>query len=52
VALVTAAAGPMGRAVAVRFAEEGASLVVGDISGPRLAEAEAAIAQCLTPGAG
>lgn len=43
VALVTGAGGPMGRAVATRFTEEGASLVIGDISGTRLGEAEAAI---------
>ena len=47
VALVTGAGGPMGLAVAERFAEEGASLVVSDISGGRLAEAEAAIAKKL-----
>lgn len=44
VALITGAGGPMGRAVAERFAEEGASLIISDISGGRLAEAEAAIA--------
>jgi 3-oxoacyl-[acyl-carrier protein] reductase len=44
IALITGAAGPMGRAVALRFAEEGASLVISDISGPRLAESEASIA--------
>jgi len=47
VALITGAAGPMGRAVAMRFAEEGASLIISDISGPRLAEAEASIAKLL-----
>lgn len=47
VALITGAGGPMGRAVAERFAEEGASLVVSDISGGRLAEAEASIARML-----
>ncbi|MGE0152030.1 MAG: SDR family NAD(P)-dependent oxidoreductase [Reyranellaceae bacterium] len=51
VALITGAAGPMGRAVAARFAEEGASLVIGDISGPRLAESEASIAKLLRGGA-
>lgn len=47
VALVTGAGGPMGAAVAVRFAQEGASLVITDISGNRLAggarEVEAAL---------
>lgn len=47
VALITGAGGPMGRAVAERFAEEGASLVISDISGGRLAEAEASIARLL-----
>lgn len=40
VALVTGAGGPMGMAVAKRFAEEGASLVITDISATRLAEGE------------
>lgn len=47
VALVTGAGGPMGLAVATRFAEEGASLIISDISGGRLAEAEASIARQL-----
>ncbi|MDF3075045.1 MAG: fabG 20 [Alphaproteobacteria bacterium] len=51
VALVTGAGGPMGRAVATRFAEEGASLVIGDISGSRLAESEASITENLKGGA-
>ncbi len=37
VALVTAAGGPMGSAVARRFATEGAKLSINDISGNRLA---------------
>jgi 3-oxoacyl-[acyl-carrier protein] reductase len=36
VALVTGAGGPMGSAIAARFAEEGASLVLTDISANRL----------------
>ena len=43
VALVTGAGGPMGMAVAKRFAEEGASLVITDISATRLAEGVRAI---------
>jgi NAD(P)-dependent dehydrogenase (short-subunit alcohol dehydrogenase family) len=43
VALVTAAGGPMGRAIAKRMASEGASLVINDISGTRLEEAVAEI---------
>ena len=42
-ALVTGAGGPMGRAVAARFAREGASLVLTDISGRRLEETLAAV---------
>ena len=38
-ALVTGAGGPMGEAVATRLAEEGASLLLTDISGTRLGEA-------------
>lgn len=52
VALITGAGGPMGRAVAERFAEEGAALVITDISGNRLNEARAAIESRLGPGAG
>jgi NAD(P)-dependent dehydrogenase (short-subunit alcohol dehydrogenase family) len=40
VALVTGAAAGLGRAIALRLAEEGASLVVTDIDGPGLAETE------------
>lgn len=43
VALVTGAGGPMGGAVALRFAQEGARLVVTDISGDRLAAGVAAL---------
>lgn len=50
-ALVTGAGGPMGRAVAARFAREGASLIVTDISGSRLAETAAIIRPLLAPGA-
>lgn len=52
VALITGAGGPMGRAVAERFAEEGAALVITDISGNRLNEARATIESGLGPGAG
>lgn len=38
VALITGAGGPMGGAIALRFAEEGASLALTDISGGRLQE--------------
>ena len=38
VALITGAGGPMGRAIAVRFASEGATVVVTDISQRRLDE--------------
>lgn len=41
IAVVTGAGGPMGGAVAQRFAEEGARLAVSDISGARLAETTA-----------
>jgi NAD(P)-dependent dehydrogenase (short-subunit alcohol dehydrogenase family) len=50
-ALITGAGGPMGRTVAERFAGEGASLVITDISGARLAEAAAAITPLLKSGA-
>ena len=49
-ALVSGAGGLMGRAVAERFAREGASLVVTDISGKRLVEAAAAIEPLLVAG--
>ena len=45
VALVTGAGGPMGMAVAKRFAEEGASLIITDISATRLAEGERVVAE-------
>ena len=44
VALVTGAGGPMGFAVAQRLAEEGMRLVLPDISGTRLAQSRAALA--------
>ena len=50
-ALVSGAGGPMGEAVARRFAEAGASLVLTDISGARLAAACERIRAALTPGA-
>lgn len=46
-ALVSGAGGPMGRAVAERFAREGASLILTDISSNRLSEAVAAITPLL-----
>ena len=51
IALVTGAGGPMGEAVAQRFAEEGASLVLTDISGSRLGAAEERVRGALGPGA-
>ncbi|SLN71795.1 SDR family NAD(P)-dependent oxidoreductase [Oceanibacterium hippocampi] len=51
VALVTGAGGPMGEAVATRFAEEGASLVLTDISGRRLEAAAERIRAALQSGA-
>jgi NAD(P)-dependent dehydrogenase (short-subunit alcohol dehydrogenase family) len=50
-ALITGAGGPMGEAVATRFAEEGAGLVLTDISGGRLAAACERIRASLRPGA-
>jgi NAD(P)-dependent dehydrogenase (short-subunit alcohol dehydrogenase family) len=41
----------MGRTIAQRFAQEGASLVLAEISGNRLAEAHAVVAASLVPGA-
>jgi NAD(P)-dependent dehydrogenase (short-subunit alcohol dehydrogenase family) len=38
IALVTGAAGGIGRAVALRFAEEGAIVIVSDIRAPGCAE--------------
>jgi len=43
VALVTGAGGPMGGAIALRLAQEGADLVITDISNTRLAETTARI---------
>ncbi|MFQ5483049.1 MAG: SDR family NAD(P)-dependent oxidoreductase, partial [Nitrospinaceae bacterium] len=40
-ALITGAGGPMGRAIALRFAREGAALALNDISANRLGETEA-----------
>lgn len=51
VALVTGAAGPMGLGVAKRFAEEGASLIITDISGRRLEAAVEEITPLLAPSA-
>jgi NAD(P)-dependent dehydrogenase (short-subunit alcohol dehydrogenase family) len=51
IALVTGAGGPMGRTIAQRFAQEGASLVLAEISGNRLREGEAALEAALAPGA-
>jgi len=42
-ALVTGAGGPMGKAIAQRFAAEGAALLLTDISGNRLQETVAAV---------
>lgn len=50
-ALISGAGGPMGRAVAVRFAGEGASLILTDISGSRLAESVEVITPLLRTGA-
>lgn len=50
-ALVTGVGGAMGRAVATRFAEEGASLILTDISGGRLAETVSSIAPLMRDGA-
>ena len=51
VALVTGAGGPMGMGVARRFAEEGASLIMTDISGSRLAQGVETVEACLRDGA-
>jgi 3-oxoacyl-[acyl-carrier protein] reductase len=51
VALVTGAGGPMGGAVATRFAEEGASLILTDISGTRLEASAQRIKAVMKPGA-
>lgn len=50
VALVTGVGGPMGEAVALRFAEEGADLIIADISGNRLAAAAERIRAALRNG--
>jgi 3-oxoacyl-[acyl-carrier protein] reductase len=50
-ALISGAGGPMGLAIARRFAEEGASLILTDISGNRLTAAVEAVGATLTPGA-
>lgn len=52
IAVVTGAGGPMGLAIAERFAREGASLAITDISGSRLNAAAAAIEKRLSGGAG
>ena len=49
--LITGAGGPMGFAIARRFAAEGASLALTDISGSRLEKAAAAVREVLAPGA-
>jgi NAD(P)-dependent dehydrogenase (short-subunit alcohol dehydrogenase family) len=51
VALITGAGGPMGRAIARRLAEEGASLVLTDISANRLDEAVTLTHEALAEGA-
>ncbi len=50
-ALITGAGGPMGSAIAKRFAAEGASLVLTDISARRLAEAVSETEASLSAGA-
>ena len=52
VALISGAGGPMGRAIAERFAAEGASLMLNDISGNRLGQAVDGIGAKLAAGAG
>ena len=52
VALISGAGGPMGRAIADRFAAEGASLMLNDISGNRLGAAVDALGSKLAAGAG
>lgn len=47
VALVTGAGGPMGRAIALKLASEGARLVVTDISGNRLSDTVRALADAV-----
>lgn len=48
-ALITGAGGPMGRAIALRFAKEKASLILNDISGTRLGETESLARRLLDP---
>jgi NAD(P)-dependent dehydrogenase (short-subunit alcohol dehydrogenase family) len=48
-ALVTGAAGGLGRAIALRLAEEGASLVIADIDAKGLGETERLIKACGRP---
>ncbi len=50
VALITGAGGPMGLAIAKRFAMEGASLILTDISGNRLDGAAKTVSAHLQPG--
>jgi NAD(P)-dependent dehydrogenase (short-subunit alcohol dehydrogenase family) len=50
VALVTGAGGPMGKAVALKLAREGARLVLTDISGNRLAGTERDVAEVVPDG--
>ena len=49
VASITGAGGPMGRAIAQKFAREGASLVLTDISGTRLDQSVEIIAAAYPP---
>ncbi len=51
VALVTGAGGPMGMGVAKRFAAQGASLILTDISGSRLAQGVEEVTPLLASGA-
>jgi 3-oxoacyl-[acyl-carrier protein] reductase len=51
-ALITGAGGPMGRAIAERFAAEGAALALVDVSARRLDAAKAFVRSQLAPGAG
>lgn len=50
-ALITGAGGPMGAAIARRFAQEGASLILTDISGTRLDAAVESVRSLLADGA-
>jgi 3-oxoacyl-[acyl-carrier protein] reductase len=51
-ALITGAGGPMGRAIAERFAAEGAALALVDVSARRLDAAKAFVRGVLAPDAG